>query len=268
MGSDTRNITLLRGIVSVALHVNGVKTGWRDLGEVPKFDMPATELTNIDVFTSRDYSGSLVKRIATKTVPKLTISGLEIGPRNLALQVLGFSELLEQEAGTATVVQLTDDMEFDRAYELGFENVSAVLIPTLTEGDDFVVDAELGLVTFLADGDAVEGNTYSTSGFSYGASTSEVISIAGAREVHASFKLVGATRDPEDDDIVYDAKIWHAQIQPSEVLSLITAPDANAPASWGISADIIADPAGLFGGNTRYKYGQIIKRARQSEVVS
>jgi hypothetical protein len=268
MGSDTRNITLLRGIVSVARHVNGVKGGWRDLGEVPKFDLPATELTNIDVFTSRDYSSSLVKRIATKTVPKLTISGLEIGPRNLALQVLGFSELLEQEAGAGGAVALTDAMEFDRAYELGFENVSAVLIAGLTEDDDFVVNTELGLVTFLETGAAIEGDPYETTSFAYGVATSEVISIAGAREVHASFMLVGATRDAEDDDIIYDAKIWHTQIQPSDVLSLITAPDASAPATWGIQADILADPAGLFGGSSRYKYGQIIKRARQTEVVS
>lgn len=251
---NSLNVSLLRGVLRIDRHVSGAKTGYRDIGEADKFDMPTPDLTELELFTSRDATGAKVKGTITKYVPKLEISGQEINTFNLALQQLGLEQPLVQVGAAVVAFPLTQSLVLGRSYFLGHRKVSAVVIGALLPGTDYVLDAERGMVYFPITSGAAPGSA-PTANYTYASVSLNTVAIGAAKAIHCSLFYTGASAE----GIIYDAEIWHALIKPSATLSLINPPDATEYARWSIVADVLGDVAGLFGGSASWPFGRLIE---------
>lgn len=258
MAPDTNDISLLRGIVRIDRHSGGLKTGYVDAGECGKFDMPAMEINEIKLFTARDGSGGLAKKTATRKVPKFEIEGYELNTFNLALQLFGLTGVLTQAASTATDLVLTPSVALGRSYFTAHRAISAVVVEqgatTLVANTDYTVDLANGRIYFLPSGDATEGEAATVS-YSYGVVSLETVSLGNVNAIDLSINYVGDSATGAK----YNADIWHAQIVPSQGLSLIGDPNANEYGKWSISGEVLTDSAGLFGGSAQYPFGRLVK---------
>jgi hypothetical protein len=258
---DTRNISLLNGVLRIDVHSGGVKTGYVDIGEADKFDLTTPDLSEIELFTSRDGSGAKVKGNITKYVPKFEISGQELSVFNLALQTLGVSDLLTQTGATVSGSPgetLTTNLVLGRSYRLAHRKVSAETIKagasSLTAGTDYVLDAARGMVYFPLTSTATPGATV-TAGYTYASISLRRVRGGAAKKVDCSIYYTGDSTE----GLIYDCEIFHGLIKPSAALSLINPPGGNEYARWSIVGDVLGDQAGFFGGATDNPYFNLIE---------
>lgn len=255
---DTRNISLTRGVLSIALHEGGMKSGYVDIGEADKFDLLVPDMTEIELFTSRDGSGAKVKGTITKFVPKLEISGFEINAYNLALATLGVADTLTQTGAAVTDQELTANLVLGHSYFVGKRNITAVTVKqgatTLTVDDDYTVDAARGAIYFPPTSSAVPGET-TTADYTYPTATFRRVR-GGAKTVQeVSVRFQGDSAE----GLIYDCEVYRVLAKPSGNLSLINPPGGNEYNRWGIAGDVLSDALGVYGGSSDDKYYSLIE---------
>lgn len=104
-----------------------------------------------------------------------------------ALFLLGTTADYSSTGGTATGEAITG-MEHDKWYKLAHENVSSVTITGKTEGTDFEVDPELGLIRTLSTG-TIADNYDASIDYTYSGITGTTIRVGTESKV--SVKLIG-----------------------------------------------------------------------------
>lgn len=267
LSPDTRNISLLNGVLRIDAHAAGVRTGYADIGEADKFDLITPDLSEIELFTSRDGSGAKVKGNITKYVPKFEISGQELSVFNLALQTLGIADQLVQTSGTVSTgapETLTGSLVLGRSYKLAHRKVATVVVKqgvtTITNiAANYVLDAARGFIYFPPGSAAIAGQA-TVASYTYATLSMPRIRGGAAKKVDCSIYYTGDSTE----GLIFDCEIFHGLIKPSANLSLINPPGGNEYNRWSITGDVLGDQAGLFGGSATNPYYYMV----QTGIVS
>ena len=251
---DTRNISLLGGILRIDRHVAGVKTGYQDVGEADKFDLLTPDLSEIELFTSRTKDRGKVKGSITKYVPKIEISGYELDTFQLALQTLGVADFLVQGSGNEAAFELTDDAVLGRSYFLGHRNVSNVVITGQTTPEDYVVDAARGMIYIPPTSGIAAGSTVNVA-YNYTNVNLRRVRGGAEKQIHCSMFYTGDSAE----GLIYDANVFHCLVRPSANFALINPGEATEYSKWTITADVLSDAVGLFGGNADNPFFELVQ---------
>ncbi|ELS9321421.1 hypothetical protein R6P07_000989 [Salmonella enterica] len=131
------------------------------MGDVSKLELALS----VETLTHKEsYSGqrATTRRIITSKDATVTSTWYEFSAENLATQLYGERAIIA--AGTVTGEALPDNILAGDRLSLAHQNVSDVVIGTLTEGTDYTVDALYGALTFLTPQAKAQSVNYSHSG--------------------------------------------------------------------------------------------------------
>jgi hypothetical protein len=184
------------GDLYIARYVNGVVGAYEGPYECRKFEIKP----NVDVkeMTSKGrYSyGQVIETVAIPQPADLTVELPEVNKETLAIALLGTVAAVSQTSGTLTdeVVTVSTLDTWIPLSKASFNTITAKTSGSvaLTEGEDFIVDKQLGWIKVLSSNNnsVIAGNTIKVSG-AYAATTGNEIKGSTNAQLRARFKLVG-----------------------------------------------------------------------------
>jgi hypothetical protein len=175
----------------------GVSQGAKIAGACSKFALQTESEIKEQSGKGRENYGQVIAAatLPGKTNIKVTLDQLDA--ENLAVAFLGTAAAGSQAAGTIEVgTPVEVEAIHDRYVEIGKEALSAVVVKdetgatTYVVGEDYVLNARLGLIKALSTGDIVDGATIKISG-SYGLVNYEKIQGGAAPIIRAKLLLDG-----------------------------------------------------------------------------
>ncbi|ECE2928239.1 hypothetical protein CDF14_07020 [Salmonella enterica] len=233
-------------------NTSGRPGAWRWVGDVSKLELALS----VETLTHKEsYSGqrATTRRIITSKDATVTSTWYEFSAENLATQLYGERAIIA--AGTVTGEALPDNILAGDRLSLAHQNVSDVVIGTLTEGTDYTVDALYGALTFLTPQAKAQNVNYSHSG---GVNTTLF------------------TRQPEELALRYEGinlaeggkavvvELYKVQFDPASALSLISSD--NDVAGLETKAGVLFD-GGLGSDPLLGNFGRVIHVADRSDTV-
>lgn len=132
-------------------------------------------------------SGKVRGSFARTNATQVKISANAVNSDLYALFLLASTAALSVTGGTVTGESVAS-MSHDKWYKLAQLNVSSVAIATKTEGTDFQIDAELGLIRTLSTGTIADDATSSVD-YTYGGITGTEVRVGTESKVDV--KLIG-----------------------------------------------------------------------------
>jgi hypothetical protein len=264
---DTRDITLFRGVLRLDRHTTaGAKTGYVHAGYITKFTMGPIDFTEVEAWDALTATGGKVKGVATKVVPKFTISGYEMNTFNVALATLGVENAIAVTGSTVTgesIAAATLTNIKGKSFFTAKRSISSVVVKqgatTLTVTTDYTVDATRGMIYLVPTGAAADG-TAVTVDYTYATIALTAVSIGAAPIVNCSLALTGDSATGAK----YDCDIWNAQIRPDQGIDFVTDPNTGEFQQWTITGQVLTDAAGSFGGDATYPFAKLIKVSQVS----
>lgn len=202
------------GDLYIARFVNGVAQPYQGPYECTKFEIkPNVELKEM-ISKGRSTYGQVIESVAIPQPADLTVDLPEVNKESLAIALLGTVAAVAQTAGT-----LVDEIVTISALDAWFPTTKASFTSmtmkndtdvAMVEGEDFVVDKQLGWVRVLSTNTkgVVAADTVKVSG-SYSATTGNEIKGMTNPQLRAKFKLVGKN---SVDDTPYVATVHEAII--------------------------------------------------------
>ena len=204
------------GDLYIARYVNGVPQAYQGPYECTKFEIkPNVELKEM-TSKGRNTYGQVIESVAIPQPADLTVDLPEVNKESLAIALLGTVAAVSQSAGSlsghsVTVTALDTWIALPHA---SFTTLTATTSggspANLTEGEDFIVDRQLGWIKVLSTNNngIVAGGSILVSG-SYSATTGSEIRGATNAQLRARFKLVGKNFA---DDLPYQVTVHEAVI--------------------------------------------------------
>lgn len=184
------------GDLYIARYVNGVPGPYAGPYECTKFEIkPNIEVKEM-TSKGRNTYGQVIETVAIPQPADLTVDLPEVNRETLAIALLGTVAAVSQASGTltdevVTVAALDSWIPLPKA---SFTTITAKTSGdvALTEGEDFIVDKQLGWIKVLStnNNSVVAANTIKVSG-AYSATTGDEIKGATNAQLRARFKLVG-----------------------------------------------------------------------------
>lgn len=202
------------GDLYIARYVGGILQAYQGPYECTKFEIkPNVELKEM-TSKGRSTYGQVIESVAIPQPADLTVDLPEVNKESLAIALLGTVAAVSQTGGS-----LTDEVvtiaALDTWYPLSKASFTAITAKTsadvaLTEGEDFIVDKQLGWIKVLStnNNSVIAGNTIKVSG-AYAATTGSEIKGATNAQLRAKFKLVGKNFA---DDLPYTVTVHEAII--------------------------------------------------------
>lgn len=202
------------GDLYIARYVGGVPGPYAGPYECSKFEIKPN--VNLVEMTSKGRTtyGQVIESVTIPQPADLTVELPEVNRETLAIALLGTTAAVSQTAGTLTdeVVSVSG---LDQWLPLSKHSFAVITAETsadvpLTEGEDFIVDKQLGWIKVLStnNNSVIAGNTIKVSG-SYQATTGDEIKAMTNPQLRARFKLVGKNFA---DDLPYTVTVHEAVI--------------------------------------------------------
>lgn len=210
-----------QGDIYIAPVVNGLTTrGLRPVGTCDKLEF-GNDQTFDEIHETSTGNSYVDARVATKTLPKITMNLKKWSIENLMDALYGTSEG-PQEGGSATGVQLR---AFPDSYvDLPHQNVSAVVLTAgatpLVAGTDYTLDAKNGMIRILPGSTVVAGPgpTVVSAAYTYAGFAGDVHAFStGAQEY--TIRLVGINRNDPTAPVIVD--VFRVQLDLTKTLNLI-----------------------------------------------
>ena len=202
------------GDLYIARYVGGVAQPYQGPYECTKFEIkPNVDLKEM-TSKGRNTYGQVIESVAIPQPADLTVDLPEVNKESLAIALLGTVAAVSQTAGTLTdeAVTVTALDAWLPTSKASFTTMSVKTSANvvLTEGEDYVVDKQLGWVKILATNDngVAAASSIKVSG-SYAATTGNEIKGMTNAQLRAKFKLVGKNFA---DDLPYVATVHEAII--------------------------------------------------------
>lgn len=255
--SDTKDITLYRGILKIDRHdlTTGAKTGFVDIGEADQFEYQEPEITEVELFTSRNKSGGKAKGFIARIVPKFRIRFYEMNAFNVALGTLGIEATLSQTTASITDENITSAPKKGRHYYLTKRGTVAAPLTaftitqaavTLVLGTDYTVDAVRGEIFILPTSPAViENTTPLLVDYTYPTISLKKVAPWAQPTIYASLSYTGDSAT----GVRTDVDVWRTQIKPADVRRMLNPPTDTEFTNLTIQGDVLDDTAGLYGGS-------------------
>jgi hypothetical protein len=201
------------GDLYIARILNGVLQPYEGPYECTRFEIkPNVELKEM-TSKGRSTYGQVIESVAIPQPADLTVDLPEVNKESLAIALLGTVAAVSQTGGTLTAENVTIT-KLDTWYALSkasFTVITAVdsTDQVLVEGEDFIVDKQLGWIKVLASSTKVTpGEVIKVSG-TYSATTGDEIKGMTQAQLRAKFKLVGKNFA---DDLPYQVTVHEAVI--------------------------------------------------------
>lgn len=202
------------GDLYIARFVNGVAQPFQGPYECTKFEIKPNVDVREMVSKGRNTYGQVVESVTIPQPADLTVDLPEVNKESMAIALLGTVAAVSQTAGTLAdqVVTVT---ALDTWIALSKSSFTAITAKTsldadLLEGEDFIVDKQLGWVKVLSTNNngIIAGDTIKVSG-AYAATTGDEIKGMTNTQLRAKFKLVGKNFV---DDMPYVVTVHEAVI--------------------------------------------------------
>jgi hypothetical protein len=221
----------------------GLSTGYRHLGNATAFG-GATSVEKLPHKSSMSGARTTDKEVVIGSEHELTIVLEEFDPENLALALLGEVSTFSQDAGNITAGEINGGLalNFDRWYSLGKRDVSSVVIDqggALTVDDDYVLNAELGLVKILSTGAGAEAVT--TWDGDCGAISSDLVTALSVSKIEGRLKYFSASDQASGPR--YEIDVHKVNLSPEGEVPFIGETWANFTLKGKAQKDI-TQPAG------------------------
>ncbi len=252
------NVLLGRGSIYFdRFDANGVKTGFRHLGNCDQFSIAnASEKLEMDNYlqqTKAKYAS-----VITSTDNTITIGGFEFDTENLALMSLGTTSTYTQ-AATAVVDEVllaaTATNIKGKYLKTAKMKITSVVLKqgatTLVLGTDYAItDAANGIIQLLSTSVTVVDGTVITVSYTPVA----IVSGADVRRVAASVlaecngQLMFVSNNTTGQNRIY--QFWKVSMIPNGELAAIS----DEFAKFTLTATVLDDSAGLYGGSVSEPY--------------
>lgn len=202
------------GDLYIARYVGGVAQAWQGPYECTKFEIKPN--VNLVEMTSkgRNTYGQVIESVAIPQPADLTVDLPEVNKESLAIALLGTVAAVSQTGGTltdevVTVTALDTWLPLSKASFTSITAETSTDVP-LTEGEDFIVDKQLGWIKVLStnNNSVAAANTIKVSGVYETTSGDEIKGMTNA-QLRAKFKLVGKNFA---DDLPYQVTVHEAVI--------------------------------------------------------
>lgn len=184
------------GDLYISRYVNGVPQAYQGPYECTKFEIkPNVDLKEM-TSKGRNTYGQVIESVAIPQPADLTVDLPEVNRESLAIALLGTTAAVSQTGGTLTaeVVTVTALDTWLPLSKASFTSITATTSTSvsLTEGEDFIVDKQLGWIKVLGtnNNSVAASNTIRVSGV-YEATTGDEIKGMTNAQLRARFKLVG-----------------------------------------------------------------------------
>lgn len=202
------------GDLYIARYVGGVAQAWAGPYECKKFEIkPNVDLKEM-VSKGRYTYGQVIESVTIPQPADLTVEMSEVNKESMAIALLGTVAAVAQTGGTLTAEVVTVSA-LDTWLNLSKASFNTITATTsadaaLTEGEDFIVDKQLGMIKVLStnNNSVVAGNTIKVSG-GYASTTGNEIKGMTNAQLRAKFKLVGKNFA---DDLPYVVTVHEAVI--------------------------------------------------------
>lgn len=202
------------GDLYIARYEGGVAQAWQGPYECTKFEIkPNVDLREM-TSKGRNTYGQVIESVAIPQPADLTVDLPEVNKESLAIALLGTVAAVSQTGGTltdevVTVAALDSWIPLSKASFTTITAETAADAP-LTEGEDFIVDKQLGWIKVLStnNNSVAAGNTIKVSG-SYATTSGDEIKGMTQAQLRAKFKLVGKNFA---DDLPYQVTVHEAVI--------------------------------------------------------
>lgn len=202
------------GDLYIARYVGGVLQAYQGPYECTKFEIkPNVELKEMTSKGRLTY-GQVIESVAIPQPADLSVDLPEVNKESLALALLGTVAAVSQTGGTLTdeVVTVTALDAWLPLSKASFTSITAETsgdVP-LTEGEDFIVDKQLGWIKVLStnNNSVAAANTIKVSGVYQTTTGNEIKGMTNA-QLRAKFKLVGKNFA---DDLPYTVTVHEAVI--------------------------------------------------------
>ena len=202
------------GDLYIARYVNGVPGPYEGPYECSQFEIKPNVSVVEMTSKGRASYGQVIESVTIPQPADLTIALPEVNKESLSIALLGTVAAVTQAGGTLTDESVTVTA-LDRWIPLSKAHFSAITAKTsgdvaLTEGEDFIVDKQLGWIKVLSTNNntVANGNTIKVSG-TYQAATGSEIKAMTNPQFRARFKLVGKNFA---DDLPYTVTVHEAVI--------------------------------------------------------
>lgn len=187
----------------------------------------SADVTNAELFSSTERSGSLVDRRPLRTAYTLTVSLNEYTVENLKLFLLG-EEASESQALNATFETLIEGIQLGKWHSIGKRRMTGIEVypgsggsTALTSGTDYEVNAEFGLIKFLSGGAIQEGDNAFVNG-AVPALTITKIRVAQESAPIAHIKFLCDDANNEGDAAKDELELWKVSVAPDGELNFIS----------------------------------------------
>lgn len=204
---------------------------------------------SVEDFTHKEsYSGQRleVRKIITSREGELSATFHEFSRENLALVLLGADSRIQ--AGSVTAEALPAEIKAGDRIALAHANVSNVVISTLTENTDFVVDSIFGAIEFLKP----QTGFNQTVAYSYGAVDNVAMMTENATDLFLRFEGLNLAEEAEWNLV----ELYKVNFNSTEALDLINNEDALGGLS--VTAKVLADTSKT-NDKTLGRFGRVVK---------
>ena len=201
------------GDLYIARYANGAPLPYEGPYECSKFEIKPN--VNLVEMTSKGRStyGQVIESVTIPQPADLTVDLPEVNKESLAIALLGTTAAVSQVAGTISNENVTVSA-FDRWFPLSKAYFSLITAmdstnQSLTLGEDYLVDLQLGWIKFLATSTKVTvSEVVKVSGTYLSASGNEIKAMTSP-QLRARFLLVGKNFA---DDLPYRVTVYEAII--------------------------------------------------------
>ena len=245
--ADGGNLKLGRGALFVALWSAGVAPNAEAIGtfigNVTSLEMTSENETR-EKYSSTEQSSPLLDRRVVRQSYELLAACDEHTMGNLALFMSGQQASVAQSSGTGSTATLNDVVLGD-SYYVGARNVTAVVITGKTEGTDYLLDAEAGIITILATGTITAASDVTVT-FNKPAAT--ISKIQGGLVASPSAKITFIADDSNADGEGSRDKltVWKATVSPDGGYQFISDAYGNFSLRFSVVSDSTNHPTEPF----------------------
>lgn len=183
------------GDLYIARMVGGVFEDYKGPYECTKFEVKPNVEVKEQVSKGRSTYGQVIETVAVPQPSDLTVDLAEVNRESLAIALLGTTAALNQSAGTLTAESINAKsgawVPLSKAALSAAPTVTdATATTTYVEGEDYLVNRQLGWIKALEGGAIVDGAELKVSG-AYSAITGTEIKGSTEPQLRARFKLDG-----------------------------------------------------------------------------
>lgn len=250
--ADGTKVKLGKGSLLLdTLTTAGLHTGFDFMGNATAITI-AADATKAQLFSSTEQSAPLIAEAVTRIAYTITATLSEFTLNNLRKFLQGSSNVKNQALGTNTTVAFADQQVVPGRYlDVGARQITNVTVTRdgtdlLTEGTDYVVYAEFGIVKLVDGGAVQEGDDISIE-FDKPALVIDQVRLARSAAPICHLLYIADDANADGDGAHDRLEIWRCSVSPEGELGLISDEYGNFQLTMSVLSDAANHPNDPFG---------------------